>query len=116
MLSAAWLVCAALLCWAGFVLLAFSQERHFAAFYLYRPVAQLIRAQAAIGIIAIVLAIVPCIAAQQPGFGSLLWVLLTTASAMTVALQLAWTPHVLKPVAWLVNRLFHCSFPSQPPR
>ena len=115
MLSAALLMCAALPCWAGFVLLALSQERHFCTFYPFRPVAQLKRAQAAIGIIAILLAIIPCVAAQQAGFGSLLWLLLTTASAMTVALQLAWTPRVFKPAAWLLNRLFHRSLQSPPP-
>ena len=76
-----------------------------------RPLAPKIRAQAAILIIAtaaiaaIAMALPLCIKAQGAGFGSLLWVLLLTLAALTVALQLTWAPLCLKPLAWLVSRI-----------
>lgn len=110
-LSTTLLVGACLLTWAGFALLALTQERHFGVFYtLFRPVAQWLRAQRAIGIIAICLALPICIKAQSASFGSLLWLLMLTASAMTVALQLTWAAPTLRPLAWLVRRLVHDSF------
>lgn len=113
-LSAALLGLAFVLCWAGFGLLALAQERHFCLFYpSFRPFTQLKRAQAAIGIIAIFLSLPLCIAAQAASFGSLLWLLLLPASAMTVALQLTWAPSALKPIAWLVKRCFHAVRHSQ---
>jgi hypothetical protein len=115
------LLLAALLSWLGFALLALTQERHFALFYTsFKPFNQWIRAQAATGIIAIFLTLPLCMKAQGAGLGSLLWVLLTTASAMTVALQLTWAPNALKPLAWLIQRLFrqhfHDSFFNNQPR
>ena len=98
---------AAILCWTGFALLALAQERHFGRFYLlFRPLKQRIYGQVAIGIIAICLALPVCLKTQGAGFGSLLWFLMLTASAMTVALQLTWVPQLFKPLAWLVKRLF----------
>lgn len=105
------LAAAFVLAWTGFGLLALAQERHFERFYASnKPFTQSIRAQAAIGIIAILLTLPLCIKAQGAGFGSLLWVLLLTLSAMTVAMQLSWAPGTLGPLAWLVKRLFHDSF------
>ena len=113
-LSVALLGFAFFLCWAGFGLLALAQERHFYLFYpSFRPIAHLIRVQAAIGIIAIALSLPLCIEAQTAGFGSLLWLLLLPVSAMTVALLLTWLPSALKPLAWLVKRCFH-NFPRAP--
>lgn len=100
-----------LLTWVGFGLLALTQERHFSHFYpSFNLLYQWIRVPAAIGIIAVLSTFPLCIKAQGTGFGSLLWVLMLTASAMMVALQLTWAPHNLKPLAWLVKRLFHISF------
>ena len=104
--SAALLIQAALLGWAGFGLLALCQERHFGSFYhSFKPIALWIRLQAAIGLIAISLALPLCIKAQGASFGSLLWVLITTLSAVTVALQLTWTPGLLRPLAWVSRHL-----------
>lgn len=90
-----------------FALLALAQERHFGRFYLlFRPLKQRIYGQLAIGIIAICLALPVCLKTQGAGFGSLLWFLMLTASAMMVALQLTWVPQLFKPLAWLVKRLF----------
>ena len=115
------LLLAALLSWLGFALLALTQERHFALFYTsFSPFDQWIRAQAATGIIAICLTLPLCLKAQGAGFGSLLWVLLTTFTAMTVALQLTWAPNALRPLARLIQRLFrryfHDSFFNNQPR
>jgi hypothetical protein len=99
------LMLAAWLAWTGFALLALAQERHFGHFYLsFKPAAQWIRAQAATGIIAICLSLPVCLKAQGAGFGSLLWILLITACAITVALQLTWAPKTFHPLAWLVQR------------
>ncbi len=105
------LLLAALLSWLGFGLLALAQERHFALFYTsFKPFNQWIRVQAATGIIAIYLTFPLCLKAQGAGFGSLLWLFLTTATAMMVALQLTWAPNALKPLAWLIQRLFRRYF------
>ena len=115
-LSIVLLAVAFLLCWTGFGLLALAQERHFGLFYQsFRHPDQWIRVQAAIGIIAICLALPLCIKAQSAGFGSLLWVLMLTASAMTVALQLTWAPQNLKALAWLLKRFLHDSFSINDP-
>lgn len=101
------LAVAFILAWAGFGVLALAQERHFEHFYASNKlVAQHKRAQAAIGIIAILITLPICMKAQGAGFGGLLWVLLLTASAMAVAFQLTWTPRVLGVLAWLVKNLF----------
>lgn len=115
--SLCWLSIAILLTWLGCGLLALAQERHFGFFYpSLRPFDQFIRAQAAIGLIAVCFALPACIAAQGAGFGSVLWILLTTASAMAVAMQLTWTPGALKPLAWLVKRLLSDFFSTNVPR
>lgn len=115
--NAVWLAAAFLVSWAGFCLLALAQERHIGLFYpLFKPAAQVIQAQAAIVIIAICIAFALCIKTQSAGFGSLLWLLMLTASAMMVALQLTWAPQTLKPLAWLAKRFFHDSFYINDPR
>ena len=115
--NAVWLAAAFLFSWVGFGLLALAQERHTGLFYpSFKPVAQVKQAQAAIGIIAICIAFALCIKTQSAGFGSLLWLLMLTASAMMVALQLTWAPQTLKPLAWLVKRFFHDSFYINDPR
>ena len=112
-----WLAAAFLVSWAGFGLLALAQERHVGLFYpSFKPIARVIQTQAAIGIIAICIAFALCIKTQSVGFGSLLWLLMLTASAMVVALQLTWAPQTLKPLAWLVKRFFHDSFYINDPR
>lgn len=109
-----WLVLAFLLTWLGFAILALTQERHFGLFYLsFKPFRQRILVQTAMGVIAICLALPACIAAQGGGFGGLLWVLMLTACAVTLALQLTWAPGALWPLAWLIKRLFHDSFSLQ---
>ncbi|MGC1174129.1 DUF3325 domain-containing protein [Polaromonas sp.] len=90
----------------GFALLALSQERHVERVFGHhaRP-APALRAQRATGFTAIGLGLPICIAAEGAGFGSLLWVVLVCAAAMSIALTLTWRPR------WLRARLFRCFNP-----
>lgn len=81
----------------GFALLALSQPQHHERVYGQNsPVALVHSTQRAIGFIAISLSLGTSIASQGTSFGSLLWVLLMSASALTVALTLTWRPHWLR--------------------
>lgn len=94
---------ACLLALWGFALLALSQERHFERVFWHhaRPMSGL-RAQRATGLAAIGMSLPACLAAEGASFGSLLWVVLACAAAMSIALTLTWRPH------WLRTRLFRC--------
>lgn len=87
----------------GFALLALSQERH--RKQMFGPLAgraPRLRVQRATGFTAIGLGLPLCVAAESASFGSLLWVVLVCAAAMSIALTLTWQPH------WLQSRLFRC--------
>jgi uncharacterized membrane protein len=87
----------------GFALLALSQERHLDHFFeSNRPPAKNIRAQIAIGFIAISSSLPICISAQGASFGSLLWLMLICAAAMAVALTLTWRPGWLRSLRYLL--------------
>lgn len=89
----------------GFALIALGQERHWERFLGSNwPPALTSRALRAIGLIVIALALPWCIGAQGASFGSLLWVTLVCAAAMSVALLLTWFPQWLRPLASLVAR------------
>ncbi|UUZ68859.1 DUF3325 domain-containing protein [Polaromonas sp. P2-4] len=97
----------------GFALLALSQQRHLErVFESNRPPAQNIRAQRAIGFIAIGSNLPICISTQGASFGSLLWVILICAAAMAVALTLTWRP------GWLrgLRSLLYLCYLLVPPR
>lgn len=90
----------------GFALLALSQERHVEHVFgrHARPTRRL-RSQRVAGFTAIGLGLPACVAAEGAGFGSLLWVVLVCAAAMSIALTLTWRPR------WLRARLFRCFNP-----
>lgn len=97
-------VCAS---YAGFAVLAFSQERHWHAVL---PKASMPPGLAPVwlrglGLALHLLALVLTIQAQGPSFGSLLWAVSMSATAMLVALTLTWRARWLAPFA----RLFHQS-------
>lgn len=54
-----------------------------------------------VGFAVLALAFVLCLLRDGPSFGSLLWVVMACASAVAVALSLAWKPRLLLPLAWL---------------
>lgn len=90
----------------GFALLALSQERHAQrVFGHHAQPAPVLRAQRAAGFTAIGIGLPACLAAQGPGFGSLLWTVLVCAAAMGVALTLTWRPR------WLRAPPFRCFNP-----
>ena len=92
----------------GFALLALSQERHVEhVFGRHARPAPRRRAQRATGFTAIGLGLPVCLASEGAGFGSLLWVVLVCAAAMSVALTLTWRPR------WLRARLFGVFNPRQ---
>lgn len=81
----------------GFALLALSQPHHRErAYESYGTVAFAHPTQRAIGFIAIGLSLCASIASQGASFGCLLWVLLMSASAFTVAFTLTWRPRWLR--------------------
>ncbi len=51
----------------------------------------------------VLLALMLTIQAQGPSFGSLLWALMISAAAVTVAFTLTWQPGWLRPVAQLLR-------------
>jgi magnesium-transporting ATPase (P-type) len=91
-------VLAAYLCagW-GFAAMALRQERHrHTVFKSNKPTDLKNTAQAAIQIIATGLSFVLCVVSHGASFGALLWLLLLSLSAASVALLLTWAPCVLR--------------------
>jgi Protein of unknown function (DUF3325) len=89
--------------WLGFVALALSQERHW-NLVSGLPLAQRLggRGLAGVGLLLQACALMGLLRSQGPGFGSLLWTVMLTFNAMTVAFVLTWRPQWLAPVArWL---------------
>jgi len=100
---------AVLASYAGFAVLALSQERHWDAVQpsLSAP-RRLPRFGAAtlrgLGISLQLIALTLAIWAQGPSFGSLLWAVSMSAAAMLVALTLTWRPRLLAPLlAWVTT-------------
>lgn len=92
----------------GFALLALSQERHVEhVFGRHARPAPRLRSQRVTGFTAIGLSLPICLAAEGAGFGSLLWVVLISAAAMSIAQTLTWRPH------WLRAWPFRCFTPRQ---
>lgn len=83
----------------GFALLALSQERHVERVFGHhaRPACRP-RVQRATGFTAIGLGLPVCMVAEGASFGSLLWAVLISAAAMSIALTLTWRPRWLR--AW----------------
>ena len=107
------MLAACVLALLGFALLALSQERHLELFFESNSNLNHNQwARRATGFIAISLSLPACIGAQGASFGSLLWVVLICAAAMSVALTLTWRAQWLRPLA-RATRLFFCIRPSQ---
>lgn len=88
---------ALLLSLLGFALLALSQSHHRERIFGSNGRLALAEyTQRAISLIANGLSLGACITSQGASFGSLLWVLLMSVSAFTVALTLTWRPHWLR--------------------
>lgn len=76
--------------WLGFALLASSQTQHRKAIAVTRPPSSRQRMiQRGRGLL-LLFALVPTYLRDGPSFGVVLWLLLLSLSAMTVALMLAW--------------------------
>lgn len=94
----------------GFALLALCQPHHRARVYGSNDtVAHVKPTQCAIGFIAISLSLCASIASQGASFGCLLWVLLMSASAISVALTLTWRPRWLRGLCIFSN---HSNVPA----
>ncbi|GGB99322.1 hypothetical protein GCM10007205_05790 [Oxalicibacterium flavum] len=88
----------------GFGLLALGQERHWEAVTALaadRRVSQ--RVLMTMGLVLQALALPLLVFSQGAGFGSLLWGVLVTATAMSIAFVLSWRPRWLKPLAGLLR-------------
>ncbi len=104
MVDTALTIVAALGSTLGFVLLALAQERHWVA-VSKTAVEQRVKAlwPAGAGLAAQMVALMLTIQAQGPSFGSLLWALMISAAAVTVAFTLTWQPGWLRPIAQLLR-------------
>lgn len=86
--------------WLGFALLASSQAQHRKAIAVTRlPSAQQRLIQRGAGGLLLLFALVPTYLRDGPSFGVVLWLLLLSLAAMTLALMLAWRPGCLSPIA-----------------
>lgn len=95
-------VCALL--WISFALLALSQERHRdSVLASATPLTLRYWAQRTIAFIAIAAALPLCMALEGAAFGGLLWSLLLSACAASVALTLTVCPRMLRPLARLMT-------------
>lgn len=80
----------------GFGWLALTQERHRARIPRASP-ASAPTGQRTAGLGAILFGLPLCIAGEGPAFGTLAWVLLSSAAAAAVSFILAWQPRWLAP-------------------
>lgn len=78
----------------GFGWLALTQERHRARIRGASS-ATAPATQRTAGLVAILFGLPLCIAGEGPAFGTLVWVLLTSAAAMAVSFILTWQPRWL---------------------
>ena len=91
----------------GFGWLALTQQRHRARIPAASS-ASSPAAQRTAGLAAILFGLPLCIAGEGPAFGTLVWVLLTSAAAMAVSFILTWQPRWLdfaERAAWLLRSL-----------
>lgn len=104
MLDTALTSVAALGSYLGFVFLALAKKQHWRA-VCAASAPQRVHAAwpAAAGLALQLLALVLILRAQGPSFGSLLWVMMLSVAAMSVAFTLAWQPRLLRPIAPLLR-------------
>jgi hypothetical protein len=102
MAEAAWVCAAFVASYTGFAFLALRQKPHHsvvAADKTRAPLASaLLQRNLALGSALLALSGSCCLLAQGPSFGSILWVLLLGAGAMSVLFTLSYRPHWLRPL------------------
>ncbi|MEO0462880.1 MAG: DUF3325 family protein [Pseudomonadota bacterium] len=91
------------LCVLGCTLLALSQARHWQAIVKDRKSKP--PRIAGLGWGLVLLSLLPCLLRDGSSFAALLWPLVFAASAMSVAMLLAFRPYSLKPLAAFISRL-----------
>ncbi|MBA4194804.1 MAG: DUF3325 domain-containing protein [Comamonadaceae bacterium] len=99
MSEALWLTTAAALSFSGMAWLALAMEVHWGQ-VMHRPAAEarsIRRALRWVGAAALVLSLLACLLADRPSMAVLVWVMLLAASAVAVAMLLAWRAHWLRP-------------------
>lgn len=102
--DALWMAAAGLLNTLGMACLALSQERHRDALDIGRhrpPTHAILRRWRLQGAALLALALGLCLWQDGAAFGSLLWLMLLSAGALAVALQLSFGPNTLR---WLLGR------------
>lgn len=99
--DAVWMAAAGLLNTLGMACLALSQERHRDTLGLDHHRPPTLATWRLQGIVLLALAWVLCLWQDGPAFGSLLWLMLLSAGALAVALQLSFGPNMLR---WLLRR------------
>lgn len=112
--DALWITAAGLLSTLGMACLALSQERHRDTLGLDRhrpPTHAIVRRWRLQGTALLALTLGLCVWQDGAAFGSLLWLMLLSAGAFAVALQLSFGPNTLR---WLLCR--HDNKPPAPAR
>lgn len=100
------------LSWLGFALLASSQTKYRHAMALTRaPSPPVLRLRRGVGALLLLAALVLTGLSNGPSFGTVLWLLMLSLAALTVALVLAWRPRWLTAIAQMGARVK----PRQPP-
>ena len=106
MTDAALLVALMVASYAGFALLALSQDRHWhhlgGARRCPGPLANLLRG---IGAVLLVAALVLALLRDGAGFGAVLWGTVISVCAFAVVCTLTWRPQWLRPLARFLHRL-----------
>jgi hypothetical protein len=98
-----WLSVAALTCLTGFAWLALAMDVHWTQVRDTPVHERPVRTLRLLGGVSLLLSLMACLQADQPGMALLVWVMLLAASAKSVALALAWKPSWLRPlVSWVV--------------
>lgn len=88
----------------GFVFLALAMSRHWSEVTGQVELPEThIKVLRAAGFSAHAVGLALAVFAQGPSFGSILWVMALTASAVAVALTLTWRPLWLRPLAKLIG-------------
>lgn len=98
MLESLLTLAAAAACYLALALLALSQEDHWSRAGM-PPATRLARRWRYLASAVLVLAGILCVAGHGAGFGLILWVMLTGAGIMAVALTLSWRPQWLGAIA-----------------
>lgn len=92
----------------GMALIALSQPRHWDTVAAGGEAGTEPPGAGALGLagrlLSLLVSLVMAVASQGAALGAIFWVMALCAAALAVAFTLAWRPHWLRPLAWLLRR------------